>query len=71
MNDAVRNRLRFKIFTSFAIFALGLIMIARLWSVAPPSAATAPAYGTALLLALAALWRGVIFARAIGSGAKS
>jgi hypothetical protein len=69
MND-VRNRLRYKVFTSFAIAALGLVMIARLLGVAPPSAQTAPAYATAALLSAAALWRGIIFARAARSAAN-
>jgi len=58
------SRLRYKIFTSFALSFLGLIAIVRLWAVAPPSTHTAFAYITAAVLALAAFWRGVIFARA-------
>jgi len=66
MNDA-RNRLRYKVFTSFAIAILGVAMIVRLWGVAPPSAHMAPAYATAVILSAAALWRGIIFARAAKS----
>ncbi len=60
-----RNRLRYKVFTSFALSVLGLITIVRLWAVAPPSARTAPAYLIAAVLVAAAFWRGVIVARAV------
>ena len=59
-----RNRLRYKIFTSFALSLLGLVAIARLWTVSPPSTHTALPYATAAILVIAAFWRGVIFARA-------
>ena len=59
-----RNRLRYKIFTSFALSILGLLTIARLWTVAPPSPHTAAPYATAAILVIAAFWRGVIFLRA-------
>ena len=59
-----RNRLRYKIFTSFALSVLGLIAIARLWTVAPPSARTALPYATVAVLVIASFWRGLIFARA-------
>lgn len=65
------RRLRYKIFTSFALSALSLVMIARLWVIAPPSAHTAAAYATAALLAAAAFWRGLIFARAARMDIKS
>ena len=58
------NRLRYKIFTSFAFAVLGVIAIARLWSVAPPSAQTAAPYATAAILVIAAFWRGIILLRA-------
>lgn len=58
------NRLRYKIFTSFAVAVLGVVAIARLWSVAPPSSQTAAAYATVAILVVAAFWRGVIFLRA-------
>jgi len=58
------NRLRYKIFTSFALVVLGIIAIVRLWSVAPPSSQTALPYATAAILVLAALWRGIILLRA-------
>ena len=60
------NRLRYKIFTSFALSALGLITIVRLWSVAPPSTHMFAPYVAAGLLVAAAFWRGVIFARMAG-----
>jgi hypothetical protein len=58
------NRLRYKIFTSFALAVLGVIAIARLWAVAPPSGQTAAAYATAAILVIAAVWRGIILLRA-------
>lgn len=58
------NRLRYKIFTSFAFAVLGVIAIARLWTVAPPSAQTAAPYATAAILVIAAFWRGIILVRA-------
>ena len=58
------NRLRYKIFTSFALSVLGLITIVRLWGVDPPSTRTALPYLTAFVLVVAAFWRGVIFVRA-------
>ena len=58
------NRLRYKIFTSFAFAVLGVIAIARLWAVAPPSGQTAAAYAVATILVVAAFWRGVILVRA-------
>ena len=64
------NRLRYKIFTSFALSALGLITIVRLWGVDPPSARTALPYLTAVVLVVAAFWRGVIFARAASHRAE-
>jgi hypothetical protein len=64
------NRLRYKIFTSFALSALGAITIVRLWSVAPPSLHMFGPYLAASVLVVAAFWRGVIFARMAGSGAK-
>ncbi len=64
------NRIRFKIFTSFALSVLGVLAIVRLWGVAPPSAHTAAPYATAAILVIAAFWRGVIFARAYGHQAK-
>ena len=64
------NRLRYKIFTSFALFALGLITIVRLWGVAPPSSHNALSYATVAVLIVAALWRGIIFVRAAAPRAK-
>ena len=58
------NRLRYKIFTSFAFGVLGVIAIARLWAVAPPSAQTVAPYATAAILVIAAFWRGIILLRA-------
>lgn len=58
------NRLRYKIFTSFAFAVLGVIAIVRLWAIAPPSAQTAAPYAIATILVVAAFWRGVILLRA-------
>ena len=66
-----RNRLRYKVFTSFAIAALGIVLIVRLLGAAPPSAQTAPAYATAAILSIAAVWRGIILARAARTEAKT
>ncbi|HXW76336.1 MAG TPA: hypothetical protein VEJ20_02910 [Candidatus Eremiobacteraceae bacterium] len=57
-------RVRYKVLTSFALFVLAAIAIVRLWGAAPPSGRTAAAYATVTILACAALWRGILFARA-------
>ena len=66
-----RNRLRYKVFTSFAIAALGIVLIVRLSGAAPFSMQTLPAYATAAILSIAALWRGVILARAARNEANT
>lgn len=71
MNDAARNRLRYKTMTSFALFFLAIVMIARLWAIAPPSGRTAPAYITAVVLAGAALWRGVLLFRGLRTDVRA
>jgi hypothetical protein len=63
--------IRYKTLTSFAFFALAVVAIVRLWSVAPPSGHTALAYVSVSILACAALWRGLLFARAIRASAGS
>jgi hypothetical protein len=64
------GRLRFKIFTSFAIAALGVIALVRLTAIAPPSSETAFAYLVLGLLIAAALWRGFIYIRAARGPAR-
>ena len=67
VNADPRNRLRYKVFTSFAIAALGVAMVVRLWGVSPPSARVAPAYAVAVILCIAALWRGILLTRALNA----
>ena len=69
MNRA--SNVRYKVFTSFAMSVLAVIVIVRLLATAPPSWHTAGAYATAGILALAAFWRGLIFARMARAGSRS
>jgi hypothetical protein len=56
--------LAFKVATSFAIAALGVIALVRLFLETPPSPQTAAAYGIATVIAAAGFWRGLIYLRA-------
>jgi len=69
MNRAAN--IRYKTFTSFAMSVLAVIVIIRLLTAAAPSWHTAGAYAVAGILALAAFWRGVIFARMARAGSGS
>jgi hypothetical protein len=59
------GRLRFKVFTSFALAALGSIALVRLLSIAPPSGNTITAYAILVVLVVASAWRGLIYLRAV------
>jgi uncharacterized membrane protein HdeD (DUF308 family) len=65
------NRLRYKIFTSFAVAGLGVIALARLATSVPFSGSTALAFFIGALLVFAGLWRGLIYLRAARAGAGS
>lgn len=65
------NRLRFKIFSSFAIAALGVVALVRLAAIAPPSGATAVAYLVLVVIIGAALWRAFIYLRAARAIART
>lgn len=64
------NRLRYKIFTSFAIAILGAIAGVRLAMIAPPSTATIYAYVVLGVFIAAGVWRGLIYLRAARAGAR-
>ena len=63
-----RNRLRYKIVTSFAFAALCLVALVRLATSVPLTGAAVAAFALALLLLIAATWRGIIYLRAARSG---
>jgi hypothetical protein len=65
------NRLRFKIVTSFAIAAFGVVAAARLASHMPFSSATVLPFLILALLVSAGLWRGFIFLQAVRDPAKT
>jgi hypothetical protein len=62
--------LRFKIVTSFAIAALGMVTCIRLANLQPVSADTLVWFIAPLVFVGAGLWRGMIFMRAL-RGVKS
>jgi hypothetical protein len=66
-----RNRLRYKIVTSFAFAALCLVALVRLATSTPFSGPAVAAFGLCALLLAAATWRGVIYLRAARSGMRS
>jgi hypothetical protein len=57
------QRLRYKIFTSFAIAALGAVALVRIAVSVPVSPAMVTALLIAGILVLAGLWRGMIYLR--------
>lgn len=59
------NRLRYKVFTSFAIAACAFVGIARLALQTQASAQGAFVYAILALLAVAGVWRGIIYLRAV------
>jgi uncharacterized membrane protein YhfC len=58
------NRLRYKVFTSFAIALCAFVGIARLALETHASAQGAFVYAILALLAVAGVWRGIIYLRA-------
>jgi hypothetical protein len=64
------NRLRYKIVTSFAIAALGVIALVRLAMSAPLSSTTAWAFLILGVFIGAGLWRGLIYMRAARAAAR-
>lgn len=64
------NRLRYKIFTSFAIATLGVVAAVRLAMIAPLSGATVIAYIILGVFVAAGVWRGLIYLRAARSAAR-
>jgi hypothetical protein len=59
------NRLRYKVFTSFAIALCAFVGIARLALQTQGSAQAAFVYALLTLLAVAGVWRGIIYLRAV------
>lgn len=59
------NRLRYKVFTSFAIAVCAFVGIARLALQSQLSAQGAFVYALLALLAVAGVWRGIIYLRAV------
>ena len=65
-----RNRLRYKIVTSFAFAVLCLVALVRLAMSTPLSGPAFAAFALATLLLAAATWRGIIYLRAARGGAR-
>jgi hypothetical protein len=65
------NRLRFKIVTSFAIAALGIVMFVHLALMLPLSLSTLLPYLAPVIFVIAGVWRGMIFLKAVRGLAKS
>ena len=65
----VRNA-GYKIFSSFALVALGAIALYRLVGEAGFSARVAPAAAVIVILMGAAAWRGLLYVRYLRTGAK-
>ena len=61
------NRLRYKVFTSFAIAVFAVVAIARFALETQASAQGAFVYAILALLAVAGVWRGIIYLRAVRS----
>jgi hypothetical protein len=59
------NRLRYKVFTSFAIALCAVVGIARLALQTQVSAQGAFVYAILTILAVAGIWRGIIYLRAV------
>jgi hypothetical protein len=58
------NRLRYKVFTSFAIALCAFVGITRLALETQASAQGAVVYAILAILAVAGVWRGIIYLRA-------
>jgi len=65
-----RNRLRYKIVTSFAFAALSLVALVRLAMSTPLTGPAVAAFALCVLLLSAATWRGVIYLRAARAGPR-
>lgn len=61
------NLLRYKVFTSFAIAAFAFVGIARLAFQTQGSGQAALVYAILAVLAIAGVWRGIIYVRAVRS----
>ena len=59
------NRLRYKVFTSFAIAACAFLGIARLALQSDASGQASFVYAILAVLAVAGIWRGVIYLRGV------
>lgn len=59
------NRLRYKVFTSFAIALCAIVGIARMALETRPSEQGAFVYAILAVLAVAGVWRGIICLRAV------
>jgi hypothetical protein len=59
------NRLRYKVFTSFAIAACAFLGIARLALQSGSSGQASFVYAILAVLAVAGIWRGVIYLRGV------
>ena len=59
------NRLRYKVFTSFAIAAFAFLGIARLATQSDNSGQAFFVYAILAVLAVAGVWRGVIYLRGV------
>lgn len=65
------TRLRFKIATSFAIAALGVVMFVHLALMLPLSVSTLLPFLAPIIFVVAGIWRGLIFLKAVRGLAKS
>ena len=59
------NRLRYKVFTSFAIAACAFLAVARFATETQLSAQAALVYAVLAIFGIAGFWRGMIFLRAV------
>ena len=59
------NRLRYKVFTSFAIAACAALAIARFAMETRPTGQAIFVYAVLAILAIAGFWRGIIYLRAV------
>jgi hypothetical protein len=66
-----RNRLRYKIFTSFAFAALCLVALFRLASSTPLTGAAVLALCIGVVVVVAATWRGIIYLRVARANPRS
>lgn len=62
-----KARLRYKIFTSFAIAALALVALVRFAAIETVTAPAIFVYAILVVLGAASFWRGMIYLRAVRS----